>query len=166
MKIVVMGSPTGLAPVMRSCMQGLAATKTLTMKGKRPMPDKSNKSPDYPSTEDGLWEALFETDEMMEYVQATDKIHSAIERGDAEVALPAEFLARAISNKVNFDDPYIVAAWNRCCELVGLPEKRIEVPGPSADEMRTGRDVKTMRIGPLKRSKKDDEGDGGSGGAF
>src|SRR5579871_1484938 len=130
------------------------------------MPDKSNKSPNYPATEDGLWEALFNTDEMMDYVQATDKINEALERGDAEVALPTAFLARAISNRVNFDDPHIVAAWNRCCELVGLPEKRIEVRGPTADEMRTAHEVKPMRIGPFKRPKEDEKDDSGSGGPF
>jgi hypothetical protein len=130
------------------------------------MPDKSNKSPDYPATEDGLWEALFDTDEMMEYVHASDKIHAAAKRGDAEVALPTAFLAHVICNRVNFDDPHIVAAWNRCCDLVGLPEKRIDVPGPTADEMRTAHEVKPMRIGPLKRSKEEDKDDGDGGGPF
>ncbi len=130
------------------------------------MPDKSNNSPNDTEAEERLWEALFETDEMMEYVEATEKINSAIERGDAAVSLPTAFLARAISNRVNLDDPHIVAAWNRCCELAGLPEKKIEVPGPTADEMRTAHAVKPMRIGPLKRPKEDGKDDGGSGGPF
>lgn|SRR5579885_3376469 len=130
------------------------------------MPDKSNKSPEYPATEEGLWQAFFDTDEMMEYVHATDKIRAAQERGEAEVALPTAFLARVIANNINFDDPQIVAAWNRCCDLVGLPEKSIEVPGPTADEMRTAHEVKAMRIGPFKRPKADDQDDSGGGGPF
>lgn len=102
----------------------------------------SDKSKNYPATEDGLWEAFFETDEMLEYVEASDKINAALERGDAEVALPTAFLAKTISGKVNFQDPEIVAAWNRCCDLVGLPDKKVaEPPGPSGDDMRARHEV-------------------------
>src|SRR5579872_3460240 len=71
------------------------------------------KAPEYERNESGLWSAFFDTDEMSEYVTATNKILAAIKRGDKEVALPTEFLRHAISNIINFRDPLIVAAWNR-----------------------------------------------------
>ena len=131
------------------------------------MPDKSDEAPHYAPTEDGLWEAFFDTDEMLEYVHATDKIHAAQERGEKEVSLPTEFLARVIANKINFDDPEIVAAWNRCCDLVGLPEqKKGEPGGPAPAEMRAHRDVAKMKPITYEPPAKDDEGDTGAGGSF
>src|SRR5229473_1595364 len=78
--------------------------------------------PEYPATEQGLTEAFFDTDEVNAYIDATDKIRVALNRGDPEVSLPTEFLYNAISNTLSFTDPKIVAAWNRACDLVGLPE--------------------------------------------
>jgi hypothetical protein len=122
----------------------------------------SDKTPQYPATEDGLWQAFFDTDEMYEYIAATDKIHAAQKRGDTEVALPTAFLARVIANRINFDDPEIVAAWNRCCDLVGLPDKKEAQPGPSPGETRTLHDVTATPIRFKERPKNEtgDEEDG------
>src|SRR5258708_5422840 len=94
--------------------------KPTAMAPSPPAPEK----PEYPATEQGLTEAFFDTDEVNAYIAATDKIREALERGDKEVSLPTEFLYNSISNLLPFSDPTIVNAWNRCCDLVELPEKK------------------------------------------
>jgi hypothetical protein len=107
------------------------------MKAKTP-----DEHPLYPQTEDGLWQAFFDTDEMADYLDATNKINAARERGDAEVSLPVAFLSRAIANNINFDDRRIVDAWNRCCDIVNLPgQKKTFGAGPGVDEMRIRNEV-------------------------
>jgi hypothetical protein len=119
-----------------------------------------SKTPDYPPTENGLWEAFFDTDEMAAYLSATKKIDAALKRGDAEVALPTEFLSQAISNRINFDDRRIVDAWNRCCDLVGLPDqKKTFGAGPGVDDMRLREDAKIGHALTLKTGSDDTEED-------
>lgn len=106
-------------------------------KGKQPStpPSPPAAEPQYPATDQGLTEAFFDTDEVNAYIHATDKIREALKRGDKEVSLPTEFLDNSISNIIPFSDPTIVGAWNRCCDLVELPEKKRGVEGPTGDDM-------------------------------
>ncbi|MCU1336672.1 MAG: hypothetical protein JWO19_2253 [Bryobacterales bacterium] len=106
-------------------------------KSKQPAapPNPPPAEPEYPATEQGLTEAFFDTDEVNAYIDATDKIREAQKRGDKEVSLPTEFLYNSISNIIPFSDGTIVDAWNRCCDLVGLPEKKRGVEGPTGDDM-------------------------------
>jgi len=134
-------------------------------KSKPPAVPKSPPDPEYPQTESGLWEAFFDTDEMSAYVQATEKIREAEERGDEEVSLPTEFLSDAIANTVNFTDAKIIAAWNRCCDLAGLPEKKRDVEGVSASHMHLRRNLKVGHALKLKKRGQEEQ-EGGEGGPF
>lgn len=122
-------------------------------------------APEYPATEQGLTEAFFDTDEVNAYIAATDKIRKAMDRGDPEVSLPTEFLYNAISNTLSFTDPKIVAAWNRACDLVGLPEKKQGVEGFTGADMFAHRNITVGHALRFKTSRKE-EGEGGEGGPF
>ena len=122
------------------------------------------------SKEEGLWQELFMTPEMEEYLDTSDKITAAQERGDKEVSVPTDLAVRAIAGSINFRDPKMVEAWNRCCDLMGLPEKKrsLEGPkeGPTGKDMVTLRDITVYKAIRFKKRTKDDKGGSGAGGPF
>lgn len=123
-----------------------------------------------PPMEEELWQELFMTHEMEEYLDASDKIDAARERGDKEVSVPTDLAVRAIAGSINFRDPKMVEAWNRCCDLVGLPGKKrsVEFPkeGPTGKDMVTLRDITVYKAIRFKKRTKDDKGGSGAGGPF
>jgi hypothetical protein len=120
--------------------------------------------------EEEIWQELFMTREMEEYLDTSDKITAAQERGDKEVSVPTDLAVSAIANSINFRDPKLMEAWNRCCDLVGLPEKKrsVEFPkeGPTGKDMVTLRDITVYKAIRFKKRTKDDKGGSGAGGPF
>lgn len=113
-----------------------------------------------PPTVNDLWAAFFDTDEMAEYLAATNKIRAAVNRGDKEVSLPTEFLAKRLPDVIPFHDRDFVDAWNRVCDEVGLPEQKMPFPEEKADPMVLQNDLHVGRKINLKKSPAGDEEDG------
>ena len=118
------------------------------------------KQPIYPATQSGLWTAFFDTDEMAEYVAATNKISAAIKRGDKEVSLPTEFLAKRLPQAIPFHEKEYVDAWNRVCDEVGMPDQKMPLPEEKTDPMVLQNDLNVGKKISLKESPAPDEEDG------
>ena len=130
------------------------ASKKAASAGSAPTP------PPYPKTVNGLWAAFFDTDEMAEYHAATNKISAALKRGDKEVSLPTEFLAKRLPQAVPFHDKEFVDAWNRVCDEVGMPEHKMPLPEEAKDPMVLQDDLQVRKALNLKKaSDEDEEGD-------
>jgi hypothetical protein len=97
---------------------------------------------------------------MAEYLAATNKISAAIERGDKEVSLPTEFLAKRLPQVIPFHDKEYVDAWNRVCDEVGRPDQKMLAPEEKADPMVLQNDLPVGRKISLKESPTPDEEDG------
>jgi hypothetical protein len=138
-----------------------AKRKSTAKRKSKPISGAPNPPPDYPATEQGLTEAFFDTDEVNAYIDATDKIHDARKRGEKEVSLPTEFLYNAICNIIPFSDPTIVDTWNRCCDLVGLPEKKRGVEAPTGEDMFLRHAIRVSHALSFRNRDKAPEGEGG-----
>ena len=109
-----------------------------------------------PPTEDALWAAFLETDEVAEYIAATDKISEAIERGEEEVSLPTAFLAKRLPQTIPFHDEAYVVAWNRVCDEAGKPGRKKPLPEAAPDPMVLQKDIKVRSL-RLKKSPAGEE---------
>jgi hypothetical protein len=73
---------------------------------------------------EALQAEFIETDEMADYLDFTEKVRDAVERGDSEVTVPTAFLARVIPSFQPLDFPHLREAYNALCDRHGLPEAR------------------------------------------
>ena len=129
------------------------------MKSKKPA--QKTAQPMRPDDEQQIWLHFLGTDIMAEYLAATDKIHKALDAGEKEVSLPAEFLAKWIPQTVRMEDREVVAAWNASCDAAGFPDRKVPDPEPPPDPMVLNQSVPIGHALPLKKNPPADEEEGG-----
>ena len=74
--------------------------------------------------------ALLATDEMTEFTNAQSAASHAVERGDAEVMMPAALIHRIFQITQPLDLEHIRQAYNRVCDELGKPEEKQPDPPP------------------------------------
>lgn len=111
-----------------------------------------------PDDEQKIWLHFLGTDVMAEYLDATGKIREALDKGEKEVALPTEFLAKWIPQTIRMEDQEVVEAWNQSCDAAGFPDKKRPLPEPPPDPMVLNEGVD---VGHAIRYKENPDEEGG-----
>jgi hypothetical protein len=78
----------------------------------------------------GVEEAFLDTDEMIEFADAQAAATHAVERGEAEVLMPAALMQLIFQQTQPLELPHLRQAWNRVCDELGKPEEKKAEPPP------------------------------------